>query len=99
VNAPFAGRHAGTQLHWAASSDDLAVLNALIAAGADVETPGPVIDGRGPLANSVAFGQWRAARRLVEHGARANCGKRPRWGCSRSSRATWPAIRRWGGRR
>jgi uncharacterized protein len=72
VDAPFGGPHAETPLHWAASSDDVEVLDALVAAGADVEAPGSVIDGDGPLADAVAFGQWRAARRLVEHGARAN---------------------------
>jgi hypothetical protein len=72
LNAAFAGPHAETPLHWAASSDDVAVLDALVAAGADVDAPGSVIDGSGPLADAVAFGQWRAARRLVEHGATAS---------------------------
>jgi uncharacterized protein len=45
---------------------------ALVAAGADVDAPGSVIDGGSPLADAVAFGQWRAARRLIEHGAHAN---------------------------
>jgi ankyrin repeat protein len=31
-----------------------------------------VIDGGTPLADAVAFGQWRAARRLVQLGARVN---------------------------
>jgi ankyrin repeat protein len=47
------------------------MLDALVAAGADVDAPGSVIDGAGPLSDAVAFGQWQAARRLVEHGARA----------------------------
>ena len=72
TEAAFGGPHAETALHWAASSDDVDVLDALVAAGADVDAPGSVIDGSGPLADAVAFGQWRAARRLVEHGARAN---------------------------
>lgn len=72
VNARFIGGHAETPLHWAASSDDVAVLDALIAAGADVEADGSVIDGGSPLSDAVAFGQWNAARRLIEHGARAN---------------------------
>jgi ankyrin repeat protein len=70
VNAPFAGSHAETPLHWAASSDDVAVLDALLDAGADIEAPGAVIGGGTPLADAVAFGQWAAARRLVERGAR-----------------------------
>ncbi|MGH8871256.1 MAG: ankyrin repeat domain-containing protein [Acidimicrobiia bacterium] len=69
VNARFSGPHAETPLHWAASSDDVAVLDALLDAGAYIEAPGAVIGGGTPLADAVAFGQWRAARRLVERGA------------------------------
>jgi ketosteroid isomerase-like protein len=72
VNARFAGPHTETPLHWAASSDDVEVLDALLDAGADIEATGAVIGGGTPLADAVAFGQWRAARRLVERGARAN---------------------------
>jgi uncharacterized protein len=72
VNAPFGGSHAETPLHWAASSDDVEVLDALVEAGADIEAPGSVIDGGSPLSDAVAFGQSRAASRLIEHGAEAN---------------------------
>ena len=68
-NAPFVGRHSETPLHWAASSDDVEALDALIDAGADIEAPGAVIGGGTPLDDAVAFGQWRAAHRLVEHRA------------------------------
>src|ERR687893_147834 len=37
VNARFAGAHGETPLHWAASSDDVGVLDALLEAGADLE--------------------------------------------------------------
>ncbi len=70
VNAPFKGRHTETALHWAASADNVVVIDALLNAGADVEAPGAVIGGGTPLADAVAFGQWQAARRLVERGAR-----------------------------
>ena len=70
VNAPFVGRHAETPLHWAASSDDVNVLDALVAAGAELDAVGGVIAGGTPLDDAVAFAQWRAARRLVEYGAR-----------------------------
>ena len=71
VNAPFIGRHTETALHWAASSDDVAVLDTLLDHGANIAVPGAVIGGGTPLADAVAFGQWQAARRLVERGARA----------------------------
>jgi ankyrin repeat protein len=71
VNAPFEGRHAERPLHWAASSDDLDALNTLLDLGADIEAPGAVIGGGTPLADAVAFGQWRAAHRLIERGARS----------------------------
>lgn len=69
VDARFTGPHAETPLHWAASSDDVEVLDALLDAGADIEAPGSVLSGGPPLTDAVAFGQWKAARRLVERGA------------------------------
>jgi ankyrin repeat protein len=72
VNARFAGPHTETPLHWAASCDDVAVLDVLLDNGADIDAEGAVIAGRGPLADATAFAQWRAARRLVERGATAN---------------------------
>lgn len=58
-----------TPLHWAASSDDVDVLDALLDAGADIEAPGAAFTGGTPLSHAVVFAQWRAARRLVERGA------------------------------
>ena len=72
VNAPVMGPHSETPLHWAASSNDVAVVDALLACGANIEAPGAVIGGGAPLADAVAFGQWEAARRLVERGASSN---------------------------
>lgn len=69
VNARFTGTHQETPLHWAASSDDVDVLDALLDAGADIEAGGGVIGGGTPLCDARTFGQWRAARRLVERGA------------------------------
>ncbi|MWA15557.1 ankyrin repeat domain-containing protein [Streptomyces sp. BA2] len=71
-DARFVGTHTETPLHWAASNDDIIALDALIAAGADIEADGAVIGGGTPLADARGFGQWRAARRLLEHGARAD---------------------------
>jgi ankyrin repeat protein len=69
VNAAFLGKHSETPLHWAASSDDVGVLDALLNHGAQIEAPGGIIGGGTPLTDAVAFGQWQAARRLVERGA------------------------------
>jgi ankyrin repeat protein len=60
---------AETPLHWAASSDDVAVLDALLDAGADIEAPGAVFTGGAPMSDAVVFAQWNAARRLLERGA------------------------------
>ncbi len=72
VNARFTGPHSETPLHWAASSDDIEALDALLDAGAEIEADGAVIGGGTPMADAVAFGQWAAARRLLERGARTN---------------------------
>jgi hypothetical protein len=69
VHARFTGPHTETPLHWAASSDDVAVLDALLDAGADIEAEGAVIADGTPLDDAVGFGQWNSARRLVERGA------------------------------
>jgi ankyrin repeat protein len=70
LNAPFEGGHTETPLHWAASSDDVPVLDALLDAGADIEAPGSCIGTGGTaITDACAFGQWNAGRRLVERGA------------------------------
>lgn len=71
VNAHFIGPHTETPLHWAASSDDVEVIDVLLDNGADIEVPGSVIGGGTPLADAVAFGQWNAARRLIKRGAQS----------------------------
>lgn len=67
---PRRGGAPETALHWAASSDDLAVLDALLDGGADLEAPGAIFTGGTALSDAVVFAQWRAARRLLERGAR-----------------------------
>jgi uncharacterized protein len=61
-----------TPLHWAASNDDVALVEALLGAGADIEAVGSVFGGGGPLVDAVCCRSWRAARLLVERGARPN---------------------------
>ena len=59
ANARFqGGPHSETPLHWAASCDDVAVLDALLDHGADIEASGAVIGGGTPLTDAVAFRQW-----------------------------------------
>jgi hypothetical protein len=70
INARFTGPHTETPLHWAASSDDVEALDALLDAGANIEAPGAVIAGGTPLTDAVAFAQWQTARRLATRGAR-----------------------------
>ena len=69
VDERFVGRHRETPLHWAASSDDVEAIDALVAAGADIEAGGGVLTDGGPLDDAVIFAQWAAARRLYELGA------------------------------
>jgi uncharacterized protein len=69
VDARGGGRITEAPLHWAASSDDVEVIDVLLDNGADLEASGAVIAGGTPLADATAFGQWNAARRLIARGA------------------------------
>lgn len=64
--------HSETPLHWAASSDDVEVAQALIDGGADIEATGASIAGGTPLDDAVGYGCWQVARLLVERGARVD---------------------------
>ncbi|HLH53192.1 MAG TPA: ankyrin repeat domain-containing protein [Verrucomicrobiae bacterium] len=59
-----------TPLHWAASSDDVEVAEALVACGANIEPQGGSIAGGTPLENAVGYGCWRVGYMLVNRGAR-----------------------------
>ena len=59
-----------TPLHYAASSDDADVGEALIDGGADIEKPDGSIGT--PLDNAVGYGCWHVARLLVARGARVD---------------------------
>jgi ankyrin repeat protein len=56
-----------TPLHWAASSDDAEVAEALIDAGADINGPSGSIGS--PIENAVGYGCWHVARLLTARGA------------------------------
>jgi ankyrin repeat protein len=72
-SAPVTGGwHSETPLHWAASSDDVDVAEALIDAGADIEAPGASIAGGTPLDDAVGYGCWHVARLLTGRGARVD---------------------------
>jgi uncharacterized protein len=59
-----------TPLHYAASSDDADVAEALIDGGADIEMPDGSIGT--PLDNAVGYGCWHVARLLAARGARVD---------------------------
>jgi ankyrin repeat protein len=66
------GRPSETPLHWAASSDDVDVAEALISGGADIEAPGASIAGGTPLDNAIGYGCWHVAALLQQYGVRVN---------------------------
>jgi hypothetical protein len=59
-----------TPLHWAASSDDADVAEALIVGGADIEAPDGSIGT--PLDNAIGYTCWHVAALLLAHGARVD---------------------------
>ena len=70
-NAPMIGGNAEeTPLHWAASSNDVFALDALLDGGANIESPGAIFTNGTPMSDAVIFAQWNAARRLLERGAK-----------------------------
>jgi ankyrin repeat protein len=70
-NAPIIGGNAPeTPLHWAASSNDVDALDALLDGGADIESPGAIFTNGTAMSDAVIFAQWEAARRLLDRGAK-----------------------------
>lgn len=74
VNACIKGPNTETPLHWAASSNDVAAIDALIDGGADLNAQGAVIAGGDPLEDAIGFQNWDAARRLADRGATTKLG-------------------------
>lgn len=78
-----------TPLHWAASSNDVVAIDALLDAGADIEATGAIFTGGAPLSDAVVFANWEAARRLVERGARPTWWQAAALGTLDVVRARW----------
>jgi uncharacterized protein len=76
LNAHATGMwHHETPLHWAASNDDVGLIDALLDAGADIEHPGSSISGGPPAESALGYAQWQALRRLYERGAAMNLSR------------------------
>lgn len=58
-----------TPLHWAASSNDVNAIDALLDGGADIESAGAIFTNGTAMSDAVIFGNWNAARRLLQRGA------------------------------
>lgn len=67
--------HHETPLHWAASNDDVELIDALLDAGADIEHPGSSISGGPPAESALGYAQYKALRRLYERGAAMNLSR------------------------
>lgn len=67
--------HEETALHWAASNDDVDLIDVLLDAGADIEHPGSSIGGGPPSQSALGYGQWQALQRLYERGAEMPLGQ------------------------
>jgi ankyrin repeat protein len=57
-----------TPLHWAASNDDVELVDALLDHGAGVEAPGSVIGGLGPIAAGADI-NWVGSAAALADGA------------------------------
>jgi uncharacterized protein len=70
-DAPMvAGNAPERPLHWAASSNDVDALDALLDGGANIESPGAIFTNGTAMSDAVIFAQWNAARRLLDRGAK-----------------------------
>lgn len=71
ADAPMGGGNAPERpLHSAASSNDVAAIDALLDGGADIESPGAIFTNGTAMSDAVIFAQWDAARRLMARGAK-----------------------------
>jgi ankyrin repeat protein len=78
-----------TPLHQAASSNDVAAIDALLDAGADINATGAIFTGGGPLSDAVIFANWDAAGRLVSRGAQVEWWQAAALGLLDTMRTRW----------
>lgn len=78
-----------TALHWAASSDDVAVLDALLDGGANIEADGAIFTNGTAMSDAVVFANWNAARRLLARGATTTIWQAAGLGLLDRVRAYW----------
>jgi ankyrin repeat protein len=70
-DAPIIGaKTQETPLHWAASSNDVDAIDALLDGGANIESAGAIFTNGTAMSDAVIFANWNAARRLLERGAK-----------------------------
>lgn len=80
-----------TPLHQAASSNDVAAIDALLDAGADINATGAIFTAGGPLSDAVIFANWDAASRLVGRGAHVEWWQAAALGLLDTMRKRWDA--------
>ncbi len=61
-----------TPLHWAASSDDLELIELLLDAGATIDIDGGVVSNGTPLWDAIIFRRVNAANLLIDRGSAVN---------------------------
>jgi ankyrin repeat protein len=59
-----------TPLHWTASSNDVAAIDALLDGGANIESAGAIFTNGTAMSDAVIFANWNGARRLLQRGAK-----------------------------
>jgi ankyrin repeat protein len=93
-NAAITGakHHAETAMHWAASSNDVAVLDALLDCGGNIEAPGAIFTGGSPMSDAVIFANWDAARRLLDRGAKTTLSQAAALGLLDRVKTFFPAA-------
>lgn len=81
-----------TPLHQAASSNDVAAIDALLDAGADINATGAIFTAGGPLSDAVIFANWDAANRLVGRGAHVEWWQAAALGLLDTMRTRWDST-------